>query len=476
MKISRDNNHNSRKPYHGRLSLSALVVSVLCISVSFAGITRNGGRIQGFASIFVNAREFDIDNAVITIDGLPGSEADLRLGQIVLLRGDADEVLPTGSATEVNVEDTVEGPIEMVDADNNLLVVLGQTVVTDADTVVDTHSGSYSLEDLQINDAVEVSGFFSHEGDILATRVEQKTPGGQMEVTGVVNGLTAGTFSINALEIDFSSAVLNNFPATTITEGDFVEAKGMLVGINGELIAAQVELKGGVSGNAGELGEFEGLINEFSAATRFSVARVPVRTDEQTLFVGGGPNNLTNNTSVEVAGVFDAVGVLIADRVVIRGTRIRIHAQVDSASAASLTMLGITATTDSTSRLKDNSSAKNTLSTLSNLYPGDYVEVRSGRNAPDSIPFLAARVTRVDPESDVRLQGFVGSANTLTFDVHGVAIDVDDDTDYLDANGGEISASEFFAALTDGTFVVVHGVETTNTGVLASQVELALDD
>ena len=83
---------------------------------------------------------------------------------------------------------------------------------------------------------------------------------------------------------------------------------------------------------------------------------------------------------------------------------------------------------------------------------------------------------REDSQSDIRLQGFVDLISTEYFSVHGVTIDVDQDTSYSDANGDEISKSDFFGLLTTTSFVKIGGNEIAGTVVLAEKVSLQLDD
>ena len=496
MKTILNTKFKSRASSHGRLFLRVMVVFSICIGVGHAGIGRLGGGISAFASIFVNDREMNIDTAVITIDGQPAVKADLKLGQVVLVLGDLDEASPSGTAIVVTVEDAVEGPITRIDLDDDQLVVMGQTVLIDEFTVFDFQSGYNSLEDFDIQDQAEVFGFIANDGDIFATRVEQKPSGGPFEVTGVVSKLTATTFKINKLTVTYSANVLVNFPPdNVIMAGDFVEAKGCVLdnmmhcvlGANGELIATSVELKAGVAGNDGELGEFEGLITEFDSASAFSVGRIPVVTYPHTVFEGGGPGNLALDVSVEVEGVFGANGALVADRVIIRGTRIRIHAQVDSKSTTSVTALSITATVDSTTIVEDDSSMEIEPFDVSQLKDSvDFVEVRSFKNPAASTPFLAERVRRVHPQSavhlqyfEVRLQGFVDvdPVDMASFVIHGVTIYVNQDTRYQNASKDEIDdAADFFAVLKKETFVVVHGIEIANNEVFAAQVELHIND
>lgn len=485
MKFINDTDNNSKRSKSPRIAISIAALAIACFEISNAGIGRLGvssGRISQFGSIFVNNRELDISTAAITLDGQAGSEAELKLGQVVFVRGVFDDAFPEGIAAEVVFNDNVEGPITSIDASEGRLVVLGQVVLANSDTVFDLLSDPDNLEGLDVNDQIEVSGFLTANGDVFASRIEEKAPGGQHEVTGVVSNLSGSTFELNTLTVEFSGAVLRNFPGDSISDGDKVEAKGVIFsGVNGELTASEVELQVDFAGLDEEVGEFEGLITEFESAESFSIAEVPVSIDEDTVFIGGGVGNLMTNTDVEVAGEFDSAGNLVADRVTLRGTRIRFEGPVDSVSVdseseGSLTVLGITAIVDSTTQLEDKSSEQREPFKLSDLYASAYVELRSFNNPAESTPFLAERVTRENPESDVRLQGFVDSVSTQYFDIHGVTIEVDQNTSFSDATGTEISESEFFEVLTTGTFVKVHGTETTGTGIMATQVDLALDN
>ena len=90
-------------------------------------------------------------------------------------------------------------------------------------------------------------------------------------------------FSINALVVDYSAAVLDNFPGGQISNGDFVEAKGTALDGNGALSASRVEFEDGViSGVSGDLNvgdylEIRG--SEFPAGSGQVVAAILERED-----------------------------------------------------------------------------------------------------------------------------------------------------------------------------------------------------
>ena len=71
----------------------------------------SSGPISGFGSIFVAGTEWETGEAEVRIDGEPYSETDLRLGMQTVVRGTKSEDGATGTATSVDVDNAVEGPI-----------------------------------------------------------------------------------------------------------------------------------------------------------------------------------------------------------------------------------------------------------------------------------------------------------------------------------------------------------------------------
>ena len=301
------------------------------------GIGRTGiamGPVTTFGSIVVNGVHYDTASATFSDDGNSSMESDLKVGQIVLVQGSIDDNLSTGTADTVAFDDAVTGPVDSIDTALNQLVVLGQTVLVRPSTSFDNNIAPASLEGLAVSDLVEVSGFFTATGLIEATRIEKKPAGTQFEVHGIVSNLNAAnfTFSIGSLPVDYSAALLDNFPGGQISDDDFVEAKGMGVGAGGELIATKVELENlGVTADEGTHVEVEGFITRFDSVSDFDVAGFPVITDGGTIYEGGVAADLGLNVKVEVEGDLNANGVLVADKVDIRrGKAVRATALVDS--------------------------------------------------------------------------------------------------------------------------------------------------
>ena len=443
-----------------------------------SGIGVAVGPISTFGSIVVNGVPYDTAGATFTIDGSPAIESDLSVGQMVLVRGTIDSELSTGTATSVVSDDSVKGPIESIDAVLNQLTVLGQLVLIGADTSFDDNISPASLDGLSVGEIVEVSGFFTADGRIAASRIEKKAAGTPFEVHGTVSGLDAVTtvFSINDLVVNYSAASLDDFPNGEISEGDFVEAKGPSLNSNGELAATIVELENfGVIGDEGTHVEIEGFITRFVSSTDFDVSGLPVTTDNGTVFEGGVAGDLGLNIKVEVEGELDANGVLVADKVEIRRSKaVRSTAVVDSvdASSDSLVMLTITFTTDSLTRFEDKTDIDVSPLTINDINAGDYLEIRGTEFPAASGQVLATILEREDLDSRTELQGFVSSvAAPSSLTILGVTIDTGAAV-FRDVNDSVISASEFFNLVDVDTLVKATGTETGDATIVATEVEL----
>lgn len=444
------------------------------------GIGRNGiavGPVSNFGSIFVNGVRYDTANATFTIDGETGSEGDLRVGDVVLVQGTIDDNGTTGTADVVLFDDVVKGPVESVDIPGNLLVVLGQTVLVRPETSFDDSFTPASIEGVNVGQIVEVSGQFNADGNIVATRIEPKPAGTQFEVHGTVAALDAANFLFNlgGLTVDYSNATLDNFPGGQISNGDFVEAKGMSLGAGGELLATRVELEALLPGaNDGDRIEIEGFITRFVSAQDFDVAGVPVTTTASTVFEGGDVNDLGLNIKVEAEGDLDANGTLVATKIDIRRAKaVRATANVDSVNAAnnSLVMLGITVNVDALTRFEDKSSADVEPLTLADVNAGDYLEVRGEERPAGGGMILATILEREDADVEAILQGFVESVANPSFSILGVTINTNGGTVFRDVNDNVISAAEFFNQVGVNSLVKAAGSEVADTTITATEVE-----
>jgi len=450
------------------------------------GIGRNGvaiGTVSDFGSIFVNGVEYDTDAAAFTINGQPGLQSDLDVGDVVIVKGTIDDNGTTGTADTVMFDDLVKGPVDSINIPGNSLVVMGQTVFVTLDTSFDDSFSPASLEGVSLDQIVEVTGQFTDVSDIVATRIEPKPAGTQFEVHGTVSSLnnTNMLFNLRGLVVDFSSAIIQDFPGGQITDGDFVEAKGMSIGGADELTATIVELKSRVPGTEdGDRLEIEGFITRFVSATDFDVDGMPVTTNGATVFTGGVAGDLGLNVKVEVEGDVDANGLLTAEKVDIRRPKIiRIVADVDSVDAANntLVMLGITVSVDSLTRLEDKRSGASGQLNLADIVPTDYVEARGAVDPNATVPAMLASVLEVD-DADTRVifHGHVETVGASSYTVLGVTINTDaQTTTFRDEFDVQITAAEFFARVAPDSLVKARGEEVPGTTLTADEVQFELE-
>lgn len=448
------------------------------------GIGRTGvavGPITTFGSVVVNGVRYDTSSASIFVDDLPATQDDLRVGQVVFVDGSVDDNMTTGTADEIRFDENVKGPVQSIDVAAGRLVVLGQTVITGPDTSFDNSIQPASLDGLNVGDIAEVSGQTMADGSIVATRIEKEPAGTAFEVHGTVSNLDTGNmrFSINALVVDYSAAMLDDFPGGQIANGDAVEAKGAALDANGVLSANKVEFEGNpIGGAAGLYVEVEGFITRFVSAQDFDVSGIRVTTNSSTEFEDGVAADLGVNVKVEVEGELDANGTIVAEEVEFRQAKsVRVTALVDSVNAAgnSLVMLGITVNVDALTRFEDKSNADVEPLTISDLNTGDYLEIRGSESPAGTGQILAAILEREDNDTETILQGFVETVSDPSFTILGVSIVTNGATEFQDADDSVISAAEFFSRVTAGALVKVKGLETTATTITAEEVEFELE-
>lgn len=467
---------------------------------SVAGIDRLGvstGTVTGFGSIFVNGVEWETSGATISVDDNPGAESDLRVGQVVTVRGELNSAGTAGTADSVEFDNSLEGPIASISLAAGTFVVLGQTVVTSADTQFDDSipdrqpDGRRTLDDLAEDDVVEVSGYRDAAGAVRATRVEIRGGvGSEYEVKGVVSGLNTGTstFNIGTLQVNYAGATLEDFGSDTLSNNDFVEVEGTVAG--NLLTASKVELEDDLGGDDGDSGEFEGFVTDFASVSatvkNFKVNGVAVTTDGGTAYERGTVATLANNVKVEVEGEFDASGVLVADKVEFRiggeDADVEIAGTVDTVNvgAGTITIEGLNVVIEvvASTRLEDDSDGDddgNGSFALSELVAGDYVEVRGAEDTTGSAAndVIATRVERDDPDDEVVLQGPIQAENEPDLTILGVTV-ATDFAQFRDIDDDAMTEAAFFAAVGTGDVVKARAAQDNVSGnvLIAEEVEI----
>jgi hypothetical protein len=270
------------------------------------------GPVTGFGSIFVNGVEFTTTAAQIQIDGQPGTESQLAIGEIVTVTGTLNANNTTGAAAQVTFRGNVQGPVALVDVATNTFVELGQTVLVNANTVFDPSIQPQQISGIKTGDAYEVSGFPDSSGHIIASRVQVAATNSALRVEGALQGLNTSTtaFQINALSVDYSAATVHG----SLADGSLVNVQGTSLNASGTLLATDVAVLPPPGGASGSRGEVEGVITSFNSASDFMVNGVHVTTNANTLFELNGIT-LGVDVRVEVEGSYDSTGTLVATSV-----------------------------------------------------------------------------------------------------------------------------------------------------------------
>ncbi|MEW6441686.1 MAG: DUF5666 domain-containing protein [bacterium] len=281
------------------------------------------GTIEGFGSVIVNGIELDASRAVFSKDDVfhGVGEADLRPGMVVMVRGTVNQDGVTGTASRVEYRDILEGTVKEIDLAGNRLVMLGQNVFVDANTVFGGISG---IAQLAWGNVAEVSGFFDSGGDIRATYIEFKKieldPPDVLEIKGTIANLdtAAQTFSLSGLTVPYRTADLIGIPPGGLANGMFVEVRSTHRPLDVHLEASEVraiDRFGDFRTEHGTEAEVEGLVTAVTSPAELEVNAQPVRITDQTAFEGGTSADLALNRRLEVEGTLDDSGVLVAQQV-----------------------------------------------------------------------------------------------------------------------------------------------------------------
>lgn len=272
----------------------------------------SSGTITAFGSIVVNGVTFDTKEARIFVSGKEkgtGQQALLNyldLGQVVLVEGTADE--SSGIASHVRYTPNVVGPVtSIVDIGPRIkrFTVLGQTIIGNSNTIV--RSGS--LEAIQKNNLIEVSGLVDEEGTIRAIYIKKLAnsfdPSMEIEVKGRMQhlDLVNKTFQINELIISYSQA---NF--IDLTEEELLNNSNQWVHVRGRMesnnyvVAAEIQPAPESRITNAEWADLEAFITDFISEDDFVVGLVKAKIHENARFEGGGKQDLRRGLKIRIKG------------------------------------------------------------------------------------------------------------------------------------------------------------------------------
>ncbi len=442
--------------------------------------TLSSGEIEGFGSIIVNGVEYNTENAEFEIENqASGSQNDLREGMQVTIEGTTNDDGLNGTATRVHFEDNLEGPIASVTPSNTglskELQIMGKRVrveqgVTQFDNA-DAPAFQYSNIDTAVGNVVEVSGHEMADGSLQATFIQKKADtmadflagAGELEFKGNVSNLTATTFQIGSLTIDYSTALVDG----TLADGILVEVKSLDDNLADGMTADSVEVRpGGLGRDDIAKAEVEGIIASLNTGGQTFMIDGQMVNYANATFRGGFEDELADNIKVEAEGPL-AAGMLNATKVTFKES-IKFEANLTGSAGGNLTLQGLSgisvAADDSITRFDG-------FTALTDLVAGDNLRVRA-RPSGNGDTMVATRIILRSSQPNDRLivQGRVTDFSNPTVNLLGslpgglVTIDTNEiiNNSSQDNNPGDsdfeiedtpVNQDAFFAALVPGDTV-----------------------
>ena len=307
-------------------------------TVADFNVTKTGVVSNKDGKLTVNGTTINAENAKVVVDGVETDSASLKEGMVVSVIG-TESPDGTANATQIIYNDDVEGIVldnSVTTGYNGTLNVLGQAVKADANTVFESYDVSdLSISDIDKGNIVEVSGYSSGNGEILATRIEVKNTqynvGEEIELKGIVTGLTGSTFKIGELNINLETASLDADFMGTLQNGQYVEVSSYEgFDNNGNLIASEIDLKSegskeiSHSENDGRV-EIKGAITKGLNVNKLEINGYSVLVADNLSLNSGFINALSKGIIVEAEGYINIDGQFVA-------TKLEIENESDSNS------------------------------------------------------------------------------------------------------------------------------------------------
>jgi hypothetical protein len=382
------------------------------------------GAINVIGSAGVAGTLWDTDNSEVLFDGTPGVPADLALGMVAAIQGTPGSEPDTGTAQFIEVDDLLEGPLDVVvdmGANRKELEMVGQTVIALREGTYFGGDMGFDFDTLAPDDLLEVWGYLDGTGVVHATRIEKDgVYGGGIPTVAVKGDLSnlnvagpGGSFEVGGLTVLYDDADLVGVPGgeAGLAGNPYVGVLGAYDALQGEITATEVSIEGPFTSTVSNVG-IEGIVSDFtSLSSPFKVGFQPVQALP---FVQQEPPDLstflTNGMLILAEGSM-ANSLLTADTLRFREAELRIAAQLASdddvdAVAGTIELLGIPIDVDAVTRLVDARSGVDPL-TLAHLIAGDYLDVR-GIDLGGTV--LATSLVR-DFVGDVKLRGEVEASN-----------------------------------------------------------------
>lgn len=449
------------------------------------------GPITGFGSIFLNGVKYDIDTAELIREDMPAATQDeFSIGELITIVGSKSADGKTGTAQQVIFSSAVKGEITKASSDNKTMEVLGQPVTTDKLTIL---VGRKQLTDFNAGEFVEISGYRNSFGQLVATAIKFISPtfvagNSEQKLRGVVQQISTetGQLQINGLIIDYSNAILQDFGDSLPVESAHIQVTSQQAVAESILAADMLTLitQEAVQADQGDYVEIEGIVTRKVDETHFYLGSQLVVLTPDTQQAQSGPFNLEEGDKVKVKGIISEDYSLVTENVSLRESQatIEIEGMVQTIDYAnnSLELLGISVSTDNATILIDDSEDNYRQISLSDLMPGQQVEVKGNFVSANEI--IATRIDREGAsedgeEQEIELEGppkNINQANN-TFDLFSLSIEITSTTEFESEAEVNLDSESFFNLITQSPNIQVK-VKGELIGVTMIAEEVEIDD
>ena len=327
-------------------STAGAVIAGTIVGGGGGGITASSFRPLGGGPMTVTIVGSPVTSAVdtngaFTLQGVPAGDVQLQISGpgfearvVIAAVGEHEQIRITirvnGSsadldehARETDNRVEIEGRVTQVNVSARTLRVADNDISVPAGTTIRHGGTTVPFSEIQVGDRVHVRG--TRTGSmVVATEIELQTsnPGRpaeeEVELKGTVAGRT-GTCPVISFTLAGKKIVTNGSTqfhdgtCAQVTNGASVEAKGRMQS-DGSVLATRIELDQPEQKEA----EVEGVLSNRAGACpsiTFIVASKAVATNAATEFKDGSCAGLANGDRVEVEGIAQANGSILAKRV-----------------------------------------------------------------------------------------------------------------------------------------------------------------
>ncbi|GLX84093.1 hypothetical protein tloyanaT_03450 [Thalassotalea loyana] len=301
---------------------------------------------------------------------------------------------------------------------------------------------------------VEIKGHQAEDGTIVAKKIEIKMDDDsdrESEIEGEITDFISATdFSIGEQVITTTdNTEFDNGSIESLALGVHVEVEGH-INNDGTLVADEIEFE--------EVDEIsvKGVVSSFVSATEFSIGEQVITTNSETEFKNSNASMLALGVTLEVEGVLDENGTLVATKVEFEETdEVEVKGIITVLnSTTDFEIDGHHVITDEFTVFKNG--------TAENLALGVEIEIEGYANSDGSI--LAYKVEfQENDENEVEVIGAISEfVSAVDFSIGEQKITTTDDTEFEDGS---------IADLAEGVTVEVEGALDENNVLVAKKIE-----